>query len=181
MSRTPRILGAAASLLLATSLSSPAPAADPERPYDVTEERAPCTSYEPLRRPLFGDTHIHTAYSFDASTQDTRNTPRDAYRFARGETVGLQPYDAEGNAGRSVQLSRPLDWTAVSDHAELLGEVRSCTDPNAPGYDSDLCWMYRVMAPVMAGPIAMRTMMLKQRMGFCGEGAELCMKNAGAA
>ena len=45
-------------------------------------EREPCASTDPLRRPFFGDTHVHTAYSFDASSQDTRNTPRDAYRFA---------------------------------------------------------------------------------------------------
>jgi len=181
MSRTLHAIGAVASLLITVSFASPATAAGPERPYEITEERAACASYEPLKRPLFGDTHVHTAYSFDASTQDTRNTPRDAYRFARGESLGLQPYDAEGKPARSAQLSRPLDWTAVSDHAELLGEVRSCTDPNAPGYDSDFCWMYRIMAPVMAGPIALRTMLMKQRMGFCGEGAKLCLDNAGAA
>ena len=54
------------------------------RPYEVTEEREPCADYHPLRQPFFGDTHVHTAYSFDASTQDTRNTPRDAYRFDLG-------------------------------------------------------------------------------------------------
>ena len=122
-----------------------------ERPYEVTEEREACANYEPLKRPLFGDTHIHTAYSFDASTQDTRNTPRDAYRFAQGEEVGLQPYDAQGKAARSVRLRRPLDWTMVSDHAELLGEVRSCTDPKAPGFDSDICFLYQTMRPMMLG------------------------------
>jgi len=148
------------------------------RPYDVTEERAACKSYEPLRQPLFGDTHVHTAYSFDASTQDTRNTPHDAYRFARGEEVGIQPYDASGNALRRAKLARPLDWTAVTDHAELLGEVRTCTDPNAPGFDSDICWKYQTMRPIMIGPFALRTMILKQRMAFCGEDGEICRANA---
>ncbi|MEE2665848.1 MAG: DUF3604 domain-containing protein [Myxococcota bacterium] len=167
-------------VLLSTSLALPG-LAKTERPYEISEEREACASYEPLRRPLFGDTHVHTAYSFDASVQDTRNTPRDAYRFARGERLGIQPYDREGNAARSAQLRRPLDWTAVSDHAELLGEVRSCNDPNAPGYDSDICWLYQTMRPLVLGPLALRTLLMKQRMGFCGEDGEVCRGNARAA
>ena len=50
----------------------------PVRPYAVTEERAPCAEFSPQRRPFFGDTHIHTAWSFDASSQDTRNKPPQA-------------------------------------------------------------------------------------------------------
>ena len=46
-----------------------------ERPYSITEQREPCADYDPLRRPHFGDTHVHTAWSFDASSQDTRNKP----------------------------------------------------------------------------------------------------------
>jgi hypothetical protein len=175
-----RLFRTATIVLCASGLATSA-FATAERPYELTEEREPCASYEPLRRPLFGDTHVHTAYSFDASTQDTRNTPRDAYRFAKGEEVGLQPYDAEGKAGRSVRLHRPLDWTAVSDHAELLGEVRSCTDPNAAGFDSDICFLYQTMRPLMLGPFALRTMLMKQRWGFCGENGELCRGNARAA
>ena len=36
-------------------------------------------------RPLFGDTHLHTAASFDAGAFGARLGPRDAYRLARGE------------------------------------------------------------------------------------------------
>ena len=35
-------------------------------------------------RPFFGDTHVHTATSFDAGAFGTTLGPRDAYRFARG-------------------------------------------------------------------------------------------------
>ena len=41
---------------------------------------APCASQQPLRAPWFGDLHVHTAFSQDASTQGTRNGPRAAYR-----------------------------------------------------------------------------------------------------
>ena len=98
---------------------------------------------DPLRLPLFGDTHVHTAFSQDASTQGTRNTPRDAYRFARGEPLGIQPYDESGKALRRLQLSRPLDFAIVTDHAEQFGEVTICQSPSMPGYDSWVCRMYR--------------------------------------
>ena len=38
-------------------------------------------------RPLFGDTHLHTGFSMDAGAFGARLTPKDAYRFARGEEV----------------------------------------------------------------------------------------------
>lgn len=102
-----------------------------------------CRAYDPLRRPLFGDLHVHTALSLDANLQGTRLTPRDAYRFARGETVGLQPYRPDGTALRSLTLSRPLDFAAVTDHAEFLGTVSLCTTPGSDGYDHPDCILYR--------------------------------------
>ena len=78
MKRTSVWVALASCLLAAT-----APAGEPA--FRVTEEREACHDRDPLRRPLFGDTHVHTTYSFDAASQNTRNTPRDAYRFAKGE------------------------------------------------------------------------------------------------
>lgn len=114
------------------------PAADPK-----LEELGRCAHYDPLRQPFFGDTHVHTQLSLDANLQGNRLSPVDAYRFARGEEVGVQPYDAAGNPMRRLQLDRPLDFVALSDHAEFLGLVRSCLDPASPGYDSDTCRDYR--------------------------------------
>ena len=158
--------------------ASGAAAADTNRPYAVTEEREACSDYDALRRPFFGDTHVHTTYSFDANSQDTRNTPRDAYRLAKGEKVGLQPYDAEGNALRSARLRRPLDFTAVTDHAELLGEVRICRNEELPGGDSDLCWTYRLNPVNGFGPFATRNLLNQDRFQFCGEDAERCLNEA---
>jgi hypothetical protein len=86
-----------------------------------------CDSYEPERQAFFGDVHVHSSYSFDGYLFETRNTPRDAYRFAMGESVGLGPLDANGDPTRTYQLRVPLDFAAVTDHAEMLGETRICT------------------------------------------------------
>jgi len=64
--------------------------------------------------PLFGDTHLHTAFSMDAGAFGARLTPSDAYRFARGEQV-------TSNTGQPVKLSRPLDFLVVADHSDGMG------------------------------------------------------------
>lgn len=109
----------------------------------VPEELGRCAAFDPNRVALFGDTHVHTRLSLDASLQGNRLSPADAYRFARGEAVGIQPHDAAGNALRTIRLARPLDWVALSDHAEFLGVVTVCTTPGLDGYDSEDCVRYR--------------------------------------
>lgn len=69
---------------------------------------------------LWGDTHLHTSYSVDAFFLGNQIAgPDTAYRWAKGQPV-IHPY----HKGR-IQLSRPLDFLVVSDHAELLGVPRS--------------------------------------------------------
>ena len=80
-------------------------------------------------QPFFGDLHVHTRYSLDASTQGTRTTPEQAYLFAQGEKIDIQPWTSNGKSVRSMQLRRPLDFAMVSDHAELFGEVHMCNTP----------------------------------------------------
>jgi hypothetical protein len=65
-------------------------------------------------RPFFGDTHLHTGFSMDAGAFGARLTPRDAYRFARGEEIN-------SNTGQPVKLSRPLDFLVVADHSDGMG------------------------------------------------------------
>jgi hypothetical protein len=117
---------------------SPAPIDDPR-----LEELGRCADFNPLRNAYFGDTHVHTALSLDANTQGTRLRPDEAYRFAKGEALGVQPYDASGKALRTLQLDRPLDFVAVSDHAEFLGLVHGCNTEGSAEHDSTVCQSYR--------------------------------------
>ncbi len=167
--------------LLAAALTSTAGAQGqdyPPRPYPVTEARTPCSNYDPLRRPHFGDTHVHTAWSFDANSQDTRNRPEDAYRFARGERMGIQPYDDDDRPTRQVQIDRPLDFTAVTDHSEFLGEMRMCTTRGETGYWHPVCIAHRWFPQFSFGTFAAYGMAGKKRWGFCGEHYEACFAAA---
>merc|ERR1711969_123397 len=48
-----------------------------------------CLHRVPQRQALFGDVHIHSAWSMDAWTAQVRATPEDAYRFASGGALTL--------------------------------------------------------------------------------------------
>src|SRR5688500_9101609 len=140
----------------ASAAASPPASAAELAPFPRTENREACSHYTPTRQPLFGELHLHTQYSADAATLTTRNTPFDAYRFAKGEKVGLPPYvdtrpiassdappatggvsahpfclppaQCEYTATRSIQLppGRALDFAAVTDHSEWLGDTNIC-------------------------------------------------------
>lgn len=96
---------------------------------------ARCPDYEPLKRVLFGDLHDHTSYSADAYTFDTRNTPLDAYAFARGKALQIAGAAPDGG-GPITKIDRPLDFLAVTDHAEFLAVAYGCgADLNGAPYD----------------------------------------------
>src|ERR1700704_2643483 len=79
-----------------------------KRPYSPYADRNFPT------RPLFGDTHLHTSFSMDAGAFGCRLSPRDAYRFARGEQV-------MASNGQTAKVSRPLDFLLVADHSDNMG------------------------------------------------------------
>ncbi len=64
---------------------------------------------------LWGDTHLHTNYSFDAFLFMNRTAdPDTAYRYAKGLPV-VHPYHKA-----RIQIDTPLDFLVVSDHAEMM-------------------------------------------------------------
>ncbi|CAA0121563.1 Uncharacterised protein [Halioglobus japonicus] len=82
----------------------------------------------PLKEAYFGEIHVHTSLSLDAYIAGTRLTPDRAYRFARGETMIVN--------GQKHSIDRPLDFVAVTDHAEYMGEMYSAQIEGAKGYDN---------------------------------------------
>lgn len=167
-------------LALLPALAVHAQPADDTQPVRMaySEEREPCADYTPERRAFFGDFHVHTAWSFDASTQDTRNLPADAYRFAKGEPMGIQPYDENDQPTRTVQLDRPLDFTAVTDHSEFMGEVRICTNPDLDGYWHPVCIVHRYFPQYSFATFGAAGLSYKTRLGPCGDNNEHCFAKA---
>ena len=112
-----------AGLWLAGCAQEPAetPATESEETAAVAEEAA-LPEPNPLRDAYFGDLHVHSRYSFDAFLFGTVATPDEAYRFALGEPLAHA-------AGFRMQLSDPLDFYAVTDHAMFLGMLPAMADP----------------------------------------------------
>jgi hypothetical protein len=182
-----RSTAALVALTLATATAQTVPG-----PWRRTEARQPCAGFDVYRQPHFGDTHVHTAYSSDAVFAGTRENPRGAYRFAQGQPIGLPPYDASDMPTRTAQLRRPLDFTAVTDHAEQFGEIQICLTPGYPGYDSSDCVSARTQLatppPALPGilpPIPVIAFLLgygvvtpPQRFSWCGTDNVDCLTEA---
>lgn len=92
--------------------------------------RAAVVETNPLRDAYFGELHLHAAYSLDAFGWGTRLTPDGAYRFAQGEEVRL-------TGGGTSKITAPLDFAAVTEHSEWLGEVHMITNRNHAQYNQE--------------------------------------------
>ena len=69
-----------------------------------------------------GETHLHTVLSFDSYVFGNRNSPDDAYRYARGEAI-------RHPAGFEMKIDEPLDFQSVTDHAIYLGMLPAMHEP----------------------------------------------------
>ena len=129
--------------LAACDSTSQAPLAPPRSdeapgaPWQRTETREPCAGFDLLRRPFFGDLHVHTRYSADASIYGTKTGPSDAYAYARGEEIPFSDDDEQPT--RRARIDRPLDFAAVTDHAEFFGEVDLCLREDSGIHDLPMC------------------------------------------
>ena len=114
----------AAGLIATLMISHPVAASDAGSPTtDMLSNAYTGKVYSPYakrgisERPLWGDSHLHTSLSMDAGLFGNRLSPREAYRFARGEEV-------VSSTGQAVRLSRPLDWLVVADHSDGMGAMK---------------------------------------------------------
>ena len=105
-------------------------------------------SENPLRNPYFGELHVHTAWSLDAFVLASLAGPDEAFRFAKGElSIRSSLNNAEEN-----HLRRPLDFAAVTEHAEWLGEYGLVVDPAfRPAGDDARARVERYRATQVAG------------------------------
>jgi len=107
----------AASIALRPSTAQDTGSADKEKVGKGFPTKPPYSPYVGRNyptRPFFGDTHLHTSYSFDAGAFGARLAPRDAYLFAKGNEV-------TASSGQPAKLSRPLDFLVVTDHSDQMG------------------------------------------------------------
>ena len=107
-------------------------------------EQAPCRQQYSHNKAWFGDLHVHTAASYDATSFGVTTTVDDAYSFARGTPLSLRRRgDTPDFEAPVLRISSPLDFMAVTDHAEALGETRLCYNADNPAYGSLVCSLYR--------------------------------------
>jgi hypothetical protein len=94
--------------------------------FERTEDRGRCVDFDLLRRPFFGDLGGWTSFSARAGLPGDRSQPDEAFAFAAG-------------AGGT----RPVDFAAVSDSAEFLGETPVCLAPDSEASELLLCRLAR--------------------------------------
>jgi hypothetical protein len=96
------------------------------------------------RRVFFGELHLHTVMSYDAWIFGTQVTPDQAYKFGRGEPImvpGSQVGLEEGldpDTPVAAQRAWPLDFMAVTDHAEWMGVFSALEDSANPARSTSL-------------------------------------------
>ena len=93
----------------------------------VTAENETVTvGRNPLKHAYFGDLHIHSSWSLDAFAFGVRVGPEQAYSFARGGEI-------EHISGEPIKMrGEPLDFMALTEHANYMGISNSAMDPQNP-------------------------------------------------
>jgi hypothetical protein len=163
--------GAALFTVVALAQFGGAPAkASGVEPTDWTaaEDAVPA---DPLKQAYFGELHLHTNHSFDSFIFGNPIGPNEAYRFAQGEPVTFY-------GGMTRQLDRPLDFAAVTDHAEFLGELRLCTSPGSEVYETEMCASMRANNMAAFAKLATSVTARKRMADVCHEDGGLCIATA---
>jgi Protein of unknown function (DUF3604) len=112
----------------------------------------------PLRNAYYGELHLHTGMSFDAFLIGTRVFPETGYQYARGEEVEVN--------GKKFRRKVPLDFCAVTDHSEYLGQMYVASQPDGPL--ANTIWA-KSIANEPAGQRLLRMFALSDTFGTGGE------------
>jgi hypothetical protein len=87
----------------------------------LLERRQP----NPNRDASFGETHLHTSWSVDASVFGNRITgPDDAYKYGKGQTI-------KHPLGYDITIDTPLDFMGVTDHSKYVGVTKEANTPGS--------------------------------------------------
>ena len=108
-----------------------------------------CTQHYPYKKAWFGALHVHTAASYDATAFGVTTTVDDAYSFARGKALPLRLRGDNASIDIPIlQISAPLDFMAVTDHAEALGETNLCYASTGEARNTLVCKLFRGDIPL---------------------------------
>ncbi|MCD4719154.1 MAG: DUF3604 domain-containing protein [Desulfobacula sp.] len=128
--------------------------------------------FNPLKNVYFGDTHVHTTLSFDAYLAGNRLGLEETYRFAQGEPLKLV-------TGEIVQISQPLDFVAITDHAESFGLFEGCADPTINKEQQEFCQKFETPSiPFYLRLLKSATTRPPKRPAeFCGDDGSFCFEH----
>lgn len=169
------VIGAVALTLLACSNKEGeyTSAVEAEAPADTQAVASVKVESNLLKNAYFGELHLHTSYSLDAYIFGTTlNDPFTAYRFAQGEEVNMP-------AGGTKRLKAPLDFAAVTDHSEALGEYEICTNTKSGSYNNEVCSGIRNgnMKPFQQIFSGLAISPAKRLESICGKDGKSCVDN----
>ena len=108
---------------------------------------------------------------------DTRATPRDAYRFAKGEPLGIQPFDEKGGAGERFSSIVRSTGPPSPITPRCSGRSESVTTRSIPNTTATSAGTRERPAPAPGVPGRLQAASATR----CGAGAELCYAAARSA
>ena len=76
-----------------------------------------------------------------------------------------------------VEIDRPLDFAAVADHAEFLGELALCTDPGSNAYATDTCQGIRDATAPTDSPLGFKILLADSDFGITFDGVAHACRN----
>lgn len=130
--RNKRKQGLLIAVLLLVLASCNRTTTDEPDPAPAAPETSNAVMQTQTRNVFFGDLHLHSRWSFDAFSMNVVAFPEQVYRFSRGEPI-------DHISGKQIRLEGPpLDFIALTEHAEYLGVVAQLGDPSSPVSEVDL-------------------------------------------